>query len=87
MELNSFFKKDLIIIDQSFNTKEEALRYLANNLVKNGYAKNSDQVLKMALKRESEFSTGIGGQIAIPHIRDEVMNSSVITFAKIKPLD
>lgn len=87
MELNNFFKKDLIIIDESFNTKEEALRYLANNLVKNGYAKNADQVLKMALKRESEFSTGIGGQIAIPHIRDEVMNSSVITFAKIKPLD
>lgn len=87
MDLNVFFKKDLIVLDKSFESKEEALKFLASNLVDKNYAKNADTVFQLALKREKEFSTGIGGSIAIPHIRDEVMNESVITFAKISPLN
>lgn len=87
MNIDNFLKDNLVILDQEFKTKEEALKFLADHLVANNYAQNADKVLELALKREAEFSTGIGGKIAIPHIRDEVMNESVITFARVKPLD
>ena len=87
MNIENFFKDDLIILNQDFKSKEEALKFLANHLVSKNYANDANKVLELALKREGEFSTGIGGRIAIPHIRDEVMNKSVITFARVKPLD
>ncbi len=87
MKLNEFFKNDLIIIDKSYKTKKEALDSFAKILVENKYASNKAKVVELALKRESETSTGIGEGIAIPHIRDEVMKKSVIFFAKVKPMD
>ena len=87
MQLEQFFKENLILLDQNFATKEMALMHLAKHLVEHQYATDAQRVYDLAIERESQFSTGIGNQIAIPHIRDEVMQSSVITFAKIKPLE
>ena len=87
MKLNEFFKNDLIIVDKSYKSKKEALEAFAKVLVEKKYASNKAKVVELALKRESETSTGIGEGIAIPHIRDEVMKKSVIFFAKVKPMD
>lgn len=84
---NEFFKKDLVLINKTYSNKKDALKNFAKILVENNYATNADIVLEMALKREKENSTGIGEEIAIPHIRDNVMNKSVILFAKVKPLN
>lgn len=87
MKLNEFFKNDLIIIDESYKSKKEALESFAKILVEKKYASSKAKIVDLALKRESETSTGIGEGIAIPHIRDEVMKKSVIFFAKVKPMD
>lgn len=87
MDINSFFKKDLIIIDKQYTSKENALKDFAKILTNKNYASDSKKVLEKVLERENEFSTGIGNEIAVPHIRDDVMKQSVILFAKIKPLD
>ena len=87
MKLNEFFKNDLIIVDKSYKSKKEALEAFAKVLVEKKYASNKAKVVELALKRESETSTGIGEGIAIPHIRNEVMKKSVIFFAKVKPMD
>lgn len=87
MKTNEFFKKDLVVTNKSFKDKKEALSFFANLLVEKKYAKNSETVLNKALERESQFSTGIGNGLAIPHIRDDVMNKSVILFANIKPVN
>lgn len=87
MKTNDFFKKDLVLSNLEFATKQQALEYFAKLLEEKQYAKNSQIVLQKALERESQFSTGIGSGLAIPHIRDDVMNTSVILFANVKPLD
>lgn len=87
MEIKDLLQKDLFLKDQSFASKTEALDFFAQTLKNKGYAKDAAKVLELALKREGEFSTGIGNQIAIPHIRNNVMNKPVILFAQVKPID
>ncbi len=87
MNFNEFFKNDCILLDKSYSSKEEALKDFAKVLVEKGYASNAKRVVEMALKREAESSTGIGENIAIPHIRDEVMKKSVIFFARVNDVN
>ncbi|MDE5553007.1 MAG: fructose-specific PTS transporter subunit EIIC [Malacoplasma sp.] len=87
IKTNQFFKKDLVITNKKFKSKNEALEFFAKILEEKKYAKNFQTVLDKSLERENQFSTGIGNKIAIPHIRDDVMNQSVILFASIEPLE
>ena len=87
MNFSEFFKNDLILTNKSYSSKEEALKDFAKVLVNKGYAKTQKRVVEMALKREAESSTGIGEGIAIPHIRDEVMKTSCIFFAKVNKVN
>lgn len=87
MKIKDLFKEDLVFLEKNFSTKREALEFLATSLEERDYAFDKNKVLNLALQREEEFSTGVGGNIAIPHIRDEVMKKSVISFARINPLD
>ncbi|WPL40065.1 PTS fructose transporter subunit IIABC [Malacoplasma iowae] len=87
MDIKDFLKDDLFIINETFKDKKEALTFFSNVLKEKGYALDSKIVLEKAMARENEFSTGIGNKIAIPHIRDNVMKTPVILFAKVKPMD
>ena len=87
MNFSDFFKKDLIIVDKSYKSKELALKDFAKVLVEKGYATDAKRVVEMAMKREAETSTGIGEGIAIPHIRDNVMKESAIFFAKVNKVN
>ncbi len=87
MNFKEFFRDDLILLDKSYSSKKEALSDFAKVLVKKGYASDAKRVVEMAMKREGESSTGIGENIAIPHIRDEVMKDSVIFFAKVNHVE
>lgn len=87
MDIRPLFKKDLALFGVSFPSKKAALTAFGRLLQTKGYAQSATRVLDLALKREKECSTGIGEKIAIPHIRDAVMKTSVVLFAKIKPLD
>lgn len=87
MDIKAFFKSNLVLINKTYDSKNAALKDFSSLLKQLNYAKNSQQVLDLALKREAEFSTGIGNKIAIPHIRNDVMNDSVVLFAKVSPLE
>ncbi|MGL4647322.1 MAG: PTS fructose transporter subunit IIABC [Mycoplasmoidaceae bacterium] len=78
-----YFKKDLVIIDSKSKDKNSVIRHLAKILEKKGYGKNAEKIFDEAIKREKEFSTGIGDQIAIPHIRNNVMKAPVIVFSRV----
>lgn len=74
------FQKDLIQLDQSFQTKEEAIRFCGNLLADGGYVEN-DYVEAM-IQRNKELSVYMGNFIAIPHGTDEakekVLKSGII---------
>lgn len=64
--------EDNILLNQSFSTKEEAIRVAGELLVKGNYVKK-DYIEKM-LERENISTTYIGNNIAIPHGTSESKN-------------
>jgi len=84
MKLEELFNKELCIFDFDAKDKSDALLKISNLLVEKSFGKKSKKINKLFLKREKEFSTGIGESIAIPHIRDDVMTKSIVSFYKLK---
>ena len=87
MKIENFLNKKVFFVDLEFKTKNEALKYFSSKLVEKGFGTNESKILSAAKKREEEFSTGIGSEIAVPHIRIPEMKKSVLLFAKVKPMD
>lgn len=87
MEISKLFNEEIIFIDQSFKTKDEALKFIAKNLKDKSYATDEKILYDEFNKREEQVSTGLGDKIAIPHLRSDVVLKNAIVFLKIKPLD
>jgi len=59
-------------------SKHEALRQLAEAVAATGAISNADVLVQAIEDRETVMSTGIGGGVAIPHVRiDEVTRPTV----------
>ena len=84
MKIADFFKEDLVVNNLDIDNKKDVINYLSYLLEEKGYGKKSKIINKLFWKREKEFSTGIGSAIAIPHLRNKVMNDSVVSFIKLK---
>lgn len=68
---------DNIDLNATFTTKEEAIRYTGDILVKNGYVEKS-YVEKM-LEREELTSTFMGNWVAIPHGTEDAKKAVIET--------
>ncbi|CAM2791618.1 PTS system mannitol-specific transporter subunit IIA [Streptococcus acidominimus] len=73
------FDKQLIKLNQSFETKEDAIRYCGELLCDGGYVK--PDYIDAMIKRNEELSVYMGNFIAIPHGTDdakkEVLKSGI----------
>jgi len=59
-------------------SKHEALRELSEAVAATGGVPNADVLVQAVQDRESVMSTGIGGGVAIPHVRiDEVTRPTI----------
>jgi len=72
------------IIDIQSNTKDDALRELADVICKSEIITNKESFIKEIFEREKLMSTGIGYGIAIPHIKDKSIKDFVIAFGRKK---
>ncbi|AUT06194.1 PTS sugar transporter subunit IIA [Streptococcus parauberis] len=62
------FQPELIKLNQSFNDKEEAIRYCGQLLFENGYVE--EDYIQAMIDRNNELSVFMGNFIAIPHGTD-----------------
>lgn len=73
------FQSNLIKLQQSFATKEEAIRFCGNVLYENGHV--NEAYIEAMIDRNNELSVYMGNFIAIPHGTDaakkEVLSSGV----------
>ncbi|PPE04974.1 PTS system, fructose-specific IIABC component [Entomoplasma ellychniae] len=84
MELTKLFQNKLSFFDADLKTKKEVIDFLVSKL-KTEKVITDEKVFKEAiLKREGEFSTGIGDAIATPHAINEVVTKPTIAFMKLK---
>lgn len=78
--------KNVIKIEQEFNTKEEIINEMIKDLNDAGYLTESEVFLVDILSRENETSTNIGNHIAIPHARSHAVENPVISYIRNKHL-
>lgn len=79
--------EQLIEMNLSVKTKEEAIRHLAGLAMEAGRVNDVDKYVEAVLKREEECSTAVGFGVAIPHGKTDGVNEPFLGFAKVKNLD
>lgn len=65
MNIQKFFQKDCFITNKQFNTKEEALTFLTDNLLQKGLI--DQETCDSVFEREVASPTELGNLVAIPH--------------------
>ena len=78
------FQKELIKLNQTFATKEEAIRYCGRQLFEAGHV--NEAYIEAMIQRNEELSVYMGNFIAIPHGTDEAKTevlSSGITIVQV----
>ena len=80
MSVKEMFSEDRVKFDLKARTKNEVIDELISILVDTGKVVDKDEFKKAVLKREEEFSTGIGMGIAIPHGKSKAVKEASIVF-------
>ncbi len=81
----NLFSPELIFLNMSVESKEEALEILGAQLLKKGYVKQG--FTKSVIDRENLTTTEIGGGIALPHGDQNLVNTPKVAIAKLeKPI-
>ncbi|KHD34657.1 PTS fructose transporter subunit IIA [Clostridium acetobutylicum] len=80
MSTKDMFSKERVTFNLKAKTKEEAINELIEILYNDGKVTDKEELKKAVLKREEEFSTGIGMGIAIPHGKCSAVKEAAITF-------
>jgi len=82
MKITELMNKDLIIPMLVAKTKKEALKELADCVVKKESKVDSAELLRVLLEREELGSTGIGDGIAIPHGKIKRIENLIVSFGR-----
>ncbi|MFF3495563.1 fructose-specific PTS transporter subunit EIIC [Streptomyces sp. NPDC002795] len=62
--------------------KEAAIRELAGLAAGTGKVADVDELVRTALRREEQGTTGLGEEIAIPHAKTDAVTAPVVCFAR-----
>ncbi|MER6845636.1 fructose-specific PTS transporter subunit EIIC [Streptomyces platensis] len=62
--------------------KEAAIREMAALVAATGKVADADELVRVALAREAQGTTGLGEEIAIPHAKTDAVTAPVVGFAR-----
>ncbi|GAA5614013.1 hypothetical protein Spla01_05206 [Streptomyces platensis] len=62
--------------------KEAAIREMAELVAATGKVADADELVRVALAREAQGTTGLGEEIAIPHAKTDAVTAPVVGFAR-----
>lgn len=82
MATKDMFSKDRVSFDLKATSKDEAINELIQILYDDGKIIDKEKFREAVLKREEEFSTGIGMGIAIPHGKSNAVKEASIAFGR-----
>jgi len=82
MTIADIMHTELITLDLLARDKEGAIKELIGLLAKAGVVTNEEGVFEAVMLRESEFSTGIGMGIAIPHAKCKWVARPAVAFGR-----
>ncbi|MFJ8017851.1 fructose-specific PTS transporter subunit EIIC [Streptomyces sp. NPDC096339] len=64
------------------DSKEAAIREMAQMLATTGNVRDVDELVRVALAREAQGTTGLGESIAIPHAKTDAVSRPTVGFAR-----
>ncbi|WP_416176156.1 PTS sugar transporter subunit IIA [Clostridium sp.] len=82
MSTKDMFSKNRVCFDLKATNKDEAIKELIEILYNDGKIIDKEKFREAVLKREQEFSTGIGMGIAIPHGKSDAVKEASIAFGR-----
>ncbi len=75
--------KGLILLDLS-GDKKEIISTLANQAFHQGRLEDKQVYIDAVLKREQEYSTALGYEVAIPHGQSDTVKDPFVVFGRVK---
>lgn len=82
MATKDMFSKNRVCFDLKATNKDEAIKELIQILYDDDKIIDKEKFREAVLKREQEFSTGIGMGIAIPHGKSKAVKEPSIAFGR-----
>lgn len=82
MNTKDMFSKERVKFNLTSSTKMEVIEELIDILIQDGKILDREELKRAVLKREEEFSTGIGMGIAIPHGKSKAVKEASIAFGR-----
>lgn len=81
MKLTTLTNKSLINLQTTFNSREEAIYALADQLEQQGKLHNKDEYLEAVFAREAEGPTALGEGLAVPHGKTDAVKEAAFAVA------
>ncbi|WP_329464881.1 fructose-specific PTS transporter subunit EIIC [Streptomyces sp. NBC_01431] len=69
-------------VELAAREKRAAIREMAEMLGATGNVRDVDELVRVALAREAQGTTGLGEEIAIPHAKTDAVSAPVVGFAR-----
>ncbi|MEB7409998.1 fructose-specific PTS transporter subunit EIIC [Mammaliicoccus sciuri] len=83
-ESEQVFHEKVITIEDAEMSRDEAIDKLIHNLKHHNFIDDEEMLKEAVLKRESESTTAIGMNVAIPHAKSNVVKQPVVAVLKNK---
>ncbi|EME8112435.1 PTS 2-O-a-mannosyl-D-glycerate transporter subunit IIABC [Enterococcus faecium] len=83
MDLLDATSKELIFLDQSFPSKDDAFTFIAAQFKKQGIIDSEHDYLKAVFEREKESPTGFENGLAIPHGKSSTVKRAAYAVLKL----
>ncbi|MFF4502456.1 fructose-specific PTS transporter subunit EIIC [Streptomyces sp. NPDC001401] len=80
--LSGYLTQQTVKVRLDAQEKEAAIREMAELLARSGKVADADELVRAALRREEQGTTGLGEEIAIPHAKTDAVTAPVVGFAR-----
>ncbi|MFE0138170.1 fructose-specific PTS transporter subunit EIIC [Streptomyces sp. NPDC059037] len=80
--LSGYLTQQTVKVQLESEDKESAIREMANLLAATGKVADVEELVRTALRREAQGTTGLGEEIAVPHAKTDAVTSPVVGFAR-----
>ncbi|MFD8984979.1 fructose-specific PTS transporter subunit EIIC [Streptomyces sp. NPDC059564] len=80
--LSGYVTERTVKTELASDSKEAAIREMAEMLATTGNVRDVDELVRVALAREAQGTTGLGESIAIPHAKTEAVTRPTVGFAR-----
>ncbi|MFF1408345.1 fructose-specific PTS transporter subunit EIIC [Streptomyces sp. NPDC058289] len=80
--LSGYVSEQTVKTELASDSKEAAIREMAEMLATTGNVTDVDELVRVALAREAQGTTGLGESIAIPHAKTDAVTRPTVGFAR-----